>query len=94
MSRLGLHTEDDQIRLTRPLTLVGHDNVHHWAGAGMDHRYQARSHELDDVDPEMLVLHRVQADRRVAQTSHDLGVRRIDDKLNVVLRGSAQISAQ
>lgn len=42
-------------------------------------------HELDDVDAEVLVLHRVQADRRPAQLPHDLAVRRVHKEGHMVL---------
>lgn len=42
-------------------------------------------HEFDNADPEMLIDHGVQPNRRFPETLNDFGERRIDNEFDVVL---------
>nr|WJN24862.1 mismatch repair protein [Farysia itapuensis] len=68
----------------------GHGNVHPRTGALVTERDKTRCHELDNVDAEMLVLHRAQSDRCFAEILHDLGEWSVDEELDVLV--DAQLS--
>ena len=95
------------IPLTGPLTFVRNDDVHDWSGGSMDDGDQpgglllalipcTRSqthHEFHNVDPEMLILHRVQSDPSLTQAFNDRTVRCVDYALDVCLEVSTRYVA-
>ena len=46
---------------------------------------ESTHHELDDVDPEMLILHRIQTNTGLAEPLYDLAIRRILEQRHVIL---------